>query len=48
MQIVVSDFYHANSHSVAKCSAAVSLNWFLISALMLLPWIEKDEFKICP
>lgn len=26
MQIVVSDFYHANSHSAAKCSAAVSLN----------------------
>lgn len=27
MQIAVSDFYHANSHSVVKCSAAVSLNW---------------------
>lgn len=27
MQIVVSDFYHANSLSVVKCSAAVSLNW---------------------
>lgn len=46
MQIVLSDFCHANSQSLSV-QQQFPLIWLLIPALLLLPWLEQDEFKIC-
>ena len=45
MQIVVSDFCHANSWSLSV-QQQFPLIGLLILALLLLPWLGQDEFKI--
>lgn len=46
MQNVVSDFCHANSQSLSV-KQQFPLIGLPVLALLLLPWLEQDEFIFC-